>query len=84
MNNTAQQNLSDPPLARQQAAKAQQEALETAFPIGSRVALKFCPDSGEPGEVVGYERGKACVFWPDWNREGRYHMCSLLKVEDRP
>jgi hypothetical protein len=46
--------------------------------------LKLNPDSDEPGTVAGYERGKVVVHWPDWNREGRYHECSLLKVEDKP
>jgi hypothetical protein len=68
----------------QGAAVAQHEALQPAFPIGTRVRLKFSPDSDETGEVAGYERGRVRVLWPDWNREGRYHECSLLKVEGRP
>ena len=62
---------------------AQHGALQPAFPIGTRVRLKFSPDIDETGEVVGYESGKVRVLWSDWSREGRYHECSLLKVEDR-
>ncbi len=57
---------------------------ERLFPIGTRIRLRFSPDSGETGEVVGYERGKVRVLWLDWNREGRYMACSLLKTENRP
>ena len=79
--NTTQQSA---PGTRQGASGTQPDALQPAFPIGTRVRLKFCPDSGETGTVTGYERGKVRVLWPDWNREGRYHECSLLKAEDRP
>jgi len=68
---------------RQGDTGAQHGALQIAFPIGTRIRLKFSSDSGETGEVVGYERGKVRVLWPDWNREGRYQECSLLKAEDR-
>jgi hypothetical protein len=68
---------------RQEASVALPEALP-AFPIGTRVWLKFSSDTRETGTVTGYTRGKLIVHWPDWNREGRYHECSLLKVEDRP
>ena len=68
---------------RQGDTGAQHVALQIAFPIGTKIRLKFCPDSGETGEVVGYESGKVRVLWSDWSREGRYHECSLLKVEDR-
>jgi len=32
--------------------------------VGSRVYLK-CAICGEPGCVIGFERGKAVVTWPD-------------------
>jgi len=78
---TTQQPTPGTPLS---ASGTQHGALQPAFPIGTRVRLKFSPDSGETGEVAGYERGRVRVHWPDWNREGRYHECSLLKAEDRP
>jgi hypothetical protein len=77
---TTQQPTPETP---QSASVAQPEALQPVFPIGAKVWLRFSPDSDETGEVVGYERGKVRVWWPDWKREGRYHECSLLKVEDR-
>ena len=72
------------PGARQGASGTQPEALQPAFPIGTRVWLKFSSYTGETGIVTGYTRSKVIVHWPDWNREGRYHECSLLKAEDRP
>jgi hypothetical protein len=74
---TAQASPSHTSRKRQQLARAQGEALQQLFPIGSRVRLKFCPDSGEPGEVVGYERGKVIVRWHNMGRDGRYMSCSL-------
>lgn len=56
---------------------------EQPFPIGGKVALKYCPDSGEAGIVTGYVKGKVIVHWPDWNREGKYFACSLIPAKDR-
>ena len=68
------------PGTRQEAS----EALQQAFPIGTEVHLKFSPDAEETGAVTGYAGGKVIVHWPDWNREGRYHACSLIPMEGRP
>jgi hypothetical protein len=51
------------------------------FPIGCRVLLRYAGND-ETGIVTGYERGKVVVHWPDWNREGQYHACSLIAMED--
>jgi hypothetical protein len=67
----------------QSASGAQPGALQPSVPIGTRVRLKFSPDSDETGEVADYERGRVRVLWPDWNREGKYFACSLIPAEDR-
>lgn len=80
----APQPLSIPQQTLQAATTPRREALEQKFPIGVKVTLKFCP-SGEPGEVVGFERGRLVVRWPDCERHGRYMSCSLeLLGQDTP
>lgn len=54
-----------------------------AFPINTRVRLKFSPDAEETGTVTGDTGGKVIVHWPDWNREGKYFACSLITAEGR-
>ena len=38
---------------------------QPAIPIGARVVLLSCPDSGRPGSVLRIERGKLAVLWAD-------------------
>ena len=54
---------------------------EQLFPIGTKVGLRYRPDSGELGVVTGYVRGKVIIHWPDWGREGKYQSCSLIAAE---
>jgi hypothetical protein len=45
--------------------------------LGNKVRLKACHDSGEPGTVIRFERGKLVVFWGDMNFWSRHHPESL-------
>jgi hypothetical protein len=38
---------------------------QPAIPIGAKVRLLSCPDSGQPGTVLRIERGKYAVLWAD-------------------
>lgn len=38
---------------------------ETTISIGSKVVLRACPNSGQPGTVLRPERGKLAVLWAD-------------------
>jgi hypothetical protein len=53
---------------------------EPPFPIGANVRLKYC-DCDELGAVEGFESGRVVVFWPLWNRRGRYMPESLTLAE---
>ncbi len=50
------------------------------YPKNTRVRLKSCP-SGAPGEVVGHERRRVVVRWPDLEYTGRHRVESLERVE---
>jgi hypothetical protein len=45
--------------------------------LGDRVRLKACHDSGEPGTVIRFERGKLTVYWPDMDHWSRHPPDSL-------
>ena len=38
---------------------------QPTIPIGAKVRLLSCPDSGQPGTVLRLERGKLAVLWAD-------------------
>ena len=55
-------------------------AIETLFPIGSKVLLRYS-GSSEIGQVVGHEPGRVLVHWSLWARTGCYMTSSLMLAE---
>ena len=54
---------------------------QPAIPIGARVVLRTCPDSGQPGTVLRIERGKLAVLWADIAPDYvRLHNAASLRV----
>jgi len=45
--------------------------------LGDKVRLRACHDSGAPGTIVRFERGRAVCFWPDLNYWSRHRPDSL-------
>ncbi|MGB8481734.1 MAG: hypothetical protein WCE63_23270 [Acidobacteriaceae bacterium] len=54
--------------------------LQKFFPLHSRVLLKSCPH-GEPGTVIGFDRGKILACFRDLDLTGRHTPDRLLLVE---
>ncbi len=54
--------------------------LQKFFPLHSRVLLKSCPH-GEPGTVIGFDRGKILACFRDLELTGRHTPDRLLLVE---
>ena len=54
-------------------------AVTNTIRVGSRVYLRNCV-AGDPGCVIGFERGKAVVTWPDMpeQRDTRHSPDSLV------
>jgi hypothetical protein len=51
------------------------------IPIGARVVLRNCPDSGQPGTVLRAERGKLAVLWADIAPDYvRLHPAESLRI----
>jgi hypothetical protein len=51
------------------------------IPIGAKVRLLSCPDSGLPGIVLRIERGKLAVLWADIAPDCvRLHRAESLRV----
>jgi len=53
--------------------------LEVAFPKGSRVLLKACPDA-PAGIVTGHESTRVLVSWPEPNYLGHHRAEALTLV----
>ena len=54
---------------------------QPAIPIGAKVRLLSCPDSGQPGTVLRIERGKLAVLWADIAPDYvRLHSAESLRV----
>jgi hypothetical protein len=45
--------------------------------LGDKVRLKACHDSGQPGTLIRFERGRFTVFWADMNYWSKHHPDSL-------
>ena len=51
------------------------------IPIGAKVRLLSCPDSGLPGTVLRIERGKLAVLWADIEPDYvRLHSAASLRL----
>ena len=49
--------------------------------LGSKVRLKACHDSGQPGTVIRESRGRLTVYWADLDFWSRHHPESLELAE---
>ncbi len=49
--------------------------------LGDKVRLRACHDSGQPGTVIRFERGKLVVFWRDLDYWSKHHPDSLELAE---
>jgi hypothetical protein len=47
------------------------EQMRESFPLHATVLPKSCPH-GEPGTVIGFDRGKVLVCFADLNLTGRH------------
>lgn len=55
--------------------------LQKFFPLHSRVLLNTCPH-GQPGTIIGWNRGRVLVCFHDLNLTGQHDPASLLRVKD--
>ena len=57
----------------------QSPAPPAAFPVGSQVVLRSCPDA-QPGRVVCIKYGRVRVRWDDLNLTTAHRANSLIAV----
>jgi hypothetical protein len=51
--------------------------------LGDKVRLRACHDSGQPGTVIRFERGKLTVYWGDMDYWSKHRPEALELVEAR-